>query len=140
MRVLLLCNSSWKLQLQPQLSTSHSSKPPLISNRLSYNNCANWFKKALVGVLSGALSFGLLVIPPTSIAFEASTIQSPSSSSYCLEEEPEHRAESESDSVVRNEGIVEEAWEIVNESFLNVGRHRWSPEDWLVYGHVYTWS
>ncbi|KAF3449861.1 hypothetical protein FNV43_RR05940 [Rhamnella rubrinervis] len=93
-------------------------------------NCANWSSKALVGVLAGALSFGLLVIPPTSIAFEASTVQSPSSSSYCLEEEPEDRAESESDSVVGNEGIVEEAWEIVNESFLNTARHRWSPEDW----------
>ncbi|KAF3451138.1 hypothetical protein FNV43_RR07228 [Rhamnella rubrinervis] len=130
MGVLLLCNSSPKLQLQPQLSTSHTSKPPLISNRLTHSNCANWSSKALVGVLAGALSFGLLVIPPTSIAFEASTVQSPSSSSYCLEEEPEDRAESESDSVVGNEGIVEEAWEIVNESFLNTARHRWSPEDW----------
>ena len=137
MRVLLLCNSSPKLQPQP--STSHTSKPPLISNHLSHNTCANWARKALVGVLSGALSFGLLVIPPTSIAYEASAVQSPpSSSSYCLEEVPEDRAESESDSVVRNEGIVEEAWEIVNESYLDTGRHRWSPEDWQVYEHVYT--
>ncbi|KAJ4976439.1 hypothetical protein NE237_001545 [Protea cynaroides] len=33
--------------------------------------------------------------------------------------------------LVSNEAIVEEAWEIVNDSFLDVGKHRWSPERWL---------
>lgn len=131
MRVLLLCNSSPKLHLQP--SISHASKPPSPSTRvLSFNQRFNWSEKALVGVLSGALSFGLLVIPPTSLALEASTVRSPPSSSYCAEEEPEVRVESEPGSVVTNEGIVEEAWEIVNESFLDAGRHRWSPEVWQV--------
>ena len=28
---------------------------------------------------------------------------------------------------------MEEAWEIVNDSFLDAGRHRWSPETWQVW-------
>lgn len=32
--------------------------------------------------------------------------------------------------LVTNAGIVEEAWEIVNDSFLGTGRHRWSPQTW----------
>lgn len=31
-----------------------------------------------------------------------------------------------------NEEIVEEAWQIVNDSFLETGGHRWSPDSWLV--------
>lgn len=34
---------------------------------------------------------------------------------------------------VTNEDIVEEAWEVVNESFIGDAGHRaWSPEKWLV--------
>ncbi|XP_048331696.2 carboxyl-terminal-processing peptidase 1, chloroplastic isoform X2 [Ziziphus jujuba] len=131
MRASLLCNASLSLPLQPP--SFHSSKPPLLSSS-NHSNSANWLNKTLIGVVSGALSLGLLVTPPTSIAFEASSIESPPSSSassgYCLEDELPGRAEAGSDSVVTNEGIVEEAWEIVNESFLDAGRHRWSPEDW----------
>lgn len=138
MRVSLLCNSSLSLPFQPP--RCHSSKPPLLSN---HSNSGNWVNKTLIGVVSGALSLGLLVIPPTSIALEASSIQSPpssSSSGYCREEElVEERAEAGSDSVVTNEGIVEEAWEIVNESFLGAGRHRWSTEDWQVW-NVYMYA
>ncbi|KAJ1426199.1 Tail specific protease [Sesbania bispinosa] len=32
--------------------------------------------------------------------------------------------------VVTNEGLVEEAWQIVNDSFLDTGRHRWSQDTW----------
>jgi carboxyl-terminal processing protease len=67
---------------------------------------------------------------------ESPTIQSPSSSSsssseLCREDERVAKAETRPE-VVTNEGIVEEAWEIVNESFIDTGRHRWSPQTWLV--------
>ncbi|KAL5577142.1 hypothetical protein UlMin_018841 [Ulmus minor] len=126
MRVTLLCNSSSSLPL----SQSNISKPPSISNFKS----PNWAKKTLIGALSGVLSFGLLVSSPSSVAFESPSVQLPSppssSPEYCREEQLEDRAEAESDTVVTDEGIVEEAWEIVNGSFLDTGRHRWSPETW----------
>lgn len=61
---------------------------------------------------------------------ESPTIQSPSSSSeLCREDERVANTETRPEAVT-NEGIVEEAWEIVNESFLDAGRHRWSPQTW----------
>lgn len=34
--------------------------------------------------------------------------------------------------LVTNEGIVEEAWEIVNDAFLDARSNTWSPETWQV--------
>lgn len=83
--------------------------------------------------LSGALSFGLLFSPP-SIATEASlarTTKSEPSVEYCRDEEKEEGAGSVPvPKRVTNEKIVEEAWNIVNESFLGTGRRNWSPEAW----------
>lgn len=37
-------------------------------------------------------------------------------------------------STVSNEKIVDEAWTIVNDSFMNYGRSKWDPERWRVIG------
>ncbi|XP_059439026.1 carboxyl-terminal-processing peptidase 1, chloroplastic isoform X3 [Corylus avellana] len=129
MRVLALSSS---LTTLPS-SSSETSKPPILCNFIiTHNNIANCAKKSLTLALSGALSFGLLFSSPCSIALESPTIQSPSSSSseLCREDERVAKAETRPE-VVTNEGIVEEAWEIVNESFIDTGRHRWSPQTWL---------
>jgi hypothetical protein len=34
--------------------------------------------------------------------------------------------------VVTNEGLVQEAWQIVNDDFLDTGRNRWSQDTWQV--------
>jgi carboxyl-terminal processing protease len=129
MRVLALSNS---LPTLPS-SSSETPKPPILCNFITtHNNIANCAKKSLTLALSGALSFGLLFSSPCSIALVSPTIQSPSSSSeLCREDERVAKAETRPEAVT-NEGIVEEAWEIVNESFIDTGRHRWSPQTWLV--------
>lgn len=124
MRVILLCNSS----PTPPISRSQTSKSSSFC-------CCNWGKKTLTGAISGALSLGLLVSLPSSssFAFESLSMESlaPSSSTdTCLKEE-QHEAVPET-VVTTNEGIVEEAWEIVNDTFLDSGNHRWSSESWQV--------
>lgn len=123
------------------LTTLSLSSPPsphtpksLIPSHLGRNSII-WAKKALVGALGGALSVGLLVSSPSSIAIESSPVSvqvQPPSSEYCREDEGEVIAESGPEPVATNEGIVEEAWEIVNDSFLDTGRPSWSPENWQV--------
>lgn len=90
-------------------------------------------------LLAGALSLGLVITPPSCIALELSTGISSSaqlvqsSTEVCKEEESEKR-----DGVLiapelrSDEGVVEQAWEIVNESFLDPSGKRWSPQSWLV--------
>ncbi|XP_062016643.1 carboxyl-terminal-processing peptidase 1, chloroplastic isoform X2 [Rosa rugosa] len=129
MRVLLVSNTT-------TLSLSSPPSPkPLAPSRLGPNSI-HWAKKALIGALGGALSLGLLVSSPASLAFESSSppssipAQPPSSSEYCKEDEGDVIAESAPEPVATNEGIVEEAWEIVNDSFLDTGRRSWLPENW----------
>ncbi|XP_024024337.1 carboxyl-terminal-processing peptidase 1, chloroplastic isoform X1 [Morus notabilis] len=111
----LPCNTSPPLFPIP-IPQSPTSNPPFIPN---------WTKKALIG----ALSFGLLISSPSSLALHSpSSLQFPPE--YCREQDSEDRAETGSDSGFTNEGVVEEAWEIVNDSFLDAGRRRWSPETW----------
>ncbi|XP_030969474.1 carboxyl-terminal-processing peptidase 1, chloroplastic [Quercus lobata] len=139
MSVLALSNSLPTLPPSPSQSQSQSQsetpKPlsPLLSNFTTtiHNNSISWTKKTIITALSGALSFGLVFSPPCSVALESPTIQSPPSpsSEYCREDEQVLKAESGPE-LVTNAGIVEEAWEIVNDSFLDTGRHRWSPQTW----------
>lgn len=57
----------------------------------------------------------------------------PKEESNCREDEYVANAVDDgSTKAVTNEEIVEEAWEIVNEGFLDTDRHRWSPDSWLV--------
>ena len=123
---LFLCNSSPSLPSSPPPSSSLSiHKSPYIS--------LNWPQKTLSTALPFALSFGLLISSHNSIALESLPVQSsPYSTVYCREEEREERVAETPPESVTNEGIVEEAWDIINDSFLDTGRHRWSPETWLV--------
>ena len=141
MSVLALSNSLPTLPPSPSQSKSETPKPlsPLLSNFTTttttttiHNNSISWTKKTIITALSGALSCGLVFSPPCSVALESPTIRSPPpSSEYCREDERVLKAESGPE-LVTNAGIVEEAWEIVNDSFLDTGRHRWSPQTWQV--------
>ncbi|XP_022994793.1 carboxyl-terminal-processing peptidase 1, chloroplastic [Cucurbita maxima] len=118
--------------------------PPFLSflsfHKKSSSNSLNSVDKTLIGALSGVLSFGLLFHSPLSVALDYSSVEifslsadsSPSdSSASCVEDELPDFGNSETVSPpVSNEDIVQEAWEIVNDSFLDAGHHRWSPEAW----------
>lgn len=113
----LLCNISPPLSQFP-----NPQSPPFFPN---------FTRKALIG----ALSFTLLISSPSpspSLSLHPpSSPQSPPSE-ICREQVSDDGADSAPDSAFTNEGIVEEAWEIVNESFLDAGRRRWSLETWQV--------
>lgn len=88
-------------------------------------------------LLAGVLSLGLVISPPSCIALESSrTISSAqlveSSSEVCKEEESEKRGVVTAPELVSNDGIVEQVWEIVNETFLDPSGSHWSPQSWLV--------
>ncbi|XP_030475853.2 carboxyl-terminal-processing peptidase 1, chloroplastic isoform X1 [Syzygium oleosum] len=131
--LLLLCNPSAALspppppaQPLPPRAAAAAAAPPVL-------RASSARRKLLSAALSGALSLGLLLSPP-SIAAEsplARTTKSLPSVEYCREEEAK---EDDGAGAVpergTNERIVEEAWDIVNESFLGTGRRRWSPEAW----------
>ncbi|XP_031284463.1 carboxyl-terminal-processing peptidase 1, chloroplastic isoform X2 [Pistacia vera] len=133
MRILLCNASSSLLPLSPSSTPAH--KPPLLHATTSNSNC--WPNKALKALFTGALSLNLLLSSPSSLAIDSPSLQStsPSPSDVSLtqscreDDEIEALAQSESQ-VVTNEGIVEEAWQIVNDSFLDTGRHRWTPQNW----------
>lgn len=123
------CTSSSLPRLSPH---KHSEqKAPIIQSN------TNWAKKAVINVLTGALSFNLLLSSPLALE-SSSSVQSvppsPSPSPSLTCHGGEDAAESEPRQVVAktNEGIVEEAWQIVNDSFLDTGRHRWTPQNWQV--------
>lgn len=90
--------------------------------------CTTWVQNTLLGALSGALSLGLLFsLPPSAIA-----LLEPPSLQTCPDVEPQQEVVHAGPEVVTNEGLVEEAWQIVNDSFLDTGRHRWSQDTWQV--------
>ncbi|OAY25078.1 carboxyl-terminal-processing peptidase 1, chloroplastic isoform X2 [Manihot esculenta] len=123
---ILLCNSSSSLLLSSPSPPTPTKKSPIL---LTTNN--NWVRKALLGAFNGALSLNILLSSPFSLAAESPLqLQSPSNplTEQCLQEEK--LEEITGPQTVTNEGIVEEAWQIVNDSFLNAGRHRWTPESW----------
>ncbi|KAL6992315.1 Carboxyl-terminal-processing peptidase 1, chloroplastic [Sarracenia purpurea var. burkii] len=131
MRV-LLCNypAFPAASLAPSSTTliTHCKTPNLVTTT---TNSFSWPQKTLIGVLTGSLSLVLLTYSPSSLALESHLAQSqPSSTEYCREEQVQQRSEMSPD-LASNEAIVKEAWEIVNDSFLDAGRHRWSPESWL---------
>ncbi|KAL5839174.1 hypothetical protein ACOSQ3_011876 [Xanthoceras sorbifolium] len=134
MRITLLHNTPSSL---PTLPSSPTQKPNVVRATTTTTN-NNWAKKTLLNVLTGALSFNLLLSSPSSLALESPSVQpltpaAAASSLYqdCREgDDLEPEAEKQPETVT-NEGIVEEAWQIVNDSFLDTGRHRWTPENWL---------
>ncbi|XAR66664.1 C-terminal processing peptidase [Bertholletia excelsa] len=123
----VLCNCSAPLS-PPSYSPLARYKPPSLCD--SQGITLKWTQRTLIGALTGALSFGLVISSPSSFASDSLPTQTlPSSTESCREEQIEERSERASQ-LVTNEGIVKEAWEIVNDSFLDVGRHRWSPDTW----------
>ncbi|KAH1250898.1 Carboxyl-terminal-processing peptidase 1, chloroplastic [Glycine max] len=93
-----------KLSPPPTCLSKHPRLPiPLVRNTL----------------LGAALSFGLVFSFP-----------SVSASQICRDVEPIQETLQTAPEVVTNEGLVEEAWQIVNDTFLDTGRHRWSQDTW----------
>ncbi|PIA41447.1 hypothetical protein AQUCO_02200099v1, partial [Aquilegia coerulea] len=100
-------------------------------------------QKLLFHAFTNTLSFTLLFsTPSSSIASVISpplpplTPSSPTLSEYyCKEDEESLQQQILVDSapeLVTNEGIVEEAWEIVKETFLDSSdRHQWSLDNWI---------
>ncbi|XP_039005961.1 carboxyl-terminal-processing peptidase 1, chloroplastic-like isoform X1 [Hibiscus syriacus] len=132
MRILLCnCNSP------PSLTPTPPQKLPSFPL-----GAAVWTKKTLVTALTGALSLTLLVSSPSpSLSSDSQFFQSsrPPQVSAPLPDRctgEEEQLQEEEDKVdlkpefVTNEKIVQEAWQIVNDSFLDSGRHRWSPQSW----------
>jgi len=113
------------------LSTPHHHHHlhlPIIPTKLSLHNT----------LLATTLSFGLFFssIPSSS---SASALQPPPlpiplspSSETCLDVELRDITLPTAPEVVTNEGLVQEAWQIVNDDFLDTGRHRWSQDTWQV--------
>ncbi|XP_050899885.1 carboxyl-terminal-processing peptidase 1, chloroplastic [Lathyrus oleraceus] len=104
----------------------HHLHLPIIPTKLTIQNT----------LLATTLSFGLFFSPFPSSA-SASAIQSPSlpiplspSWEKCSDVELRDGTVPTAPEVVTNEGLVQEAWQIVNDDFLDTGRHRWSQDTW----------
>lgn len=130
MRVFLCNSSSSSLFPPPPTPTARRPQKPLLATPQNPS-----FIRSLTGA---ALSFNLLFfsplspLPPPSIA---SDFTSSGSQLECREEDQrieEERRLERAPELVTNEEIVKEAWQIVNDSFLDTDRNRWSPEAWLV--------
>ncbi|KAK9132433.1 hypothetical protein Scep_011961 [Stephania cephalantha] len=118
----------WPFRSPSPVSAAHSSPPPPPPHR----------KKLLLlhSALSATVSFTLLLSAPSlaTTAVESPSPLSPPSSRTCSEEDSLSQLEfaKAAPELVTNEGIVEEAWEIVNGSFFeSADRSRWSPEIWM---------
>ncbi|XP_070051542.1 carboxyl-terminal-processing peptidase 1, chloroplastic isoform X2 [Nicotiana tomentosiformis] len=119
--------------LPPPLLTSFAPrKTSILPKKASLNYAQKPLQQALSTGISLVLSLGLLVSAPNSIfALESPSVLQPSNSLNCPENEVEEVYSTEVSKVVSNERIVEEAWQIVNDSFLNTSPRSWSPESWL---------
>ena len=134
---ILLCNCNSPPSLSP---TPPQKLPPSF-----LPNAAVWAKKILIYALTTALSLTLLVSSPSpSLSLDSPSFQPPRPPQFsnplpdrCTEEGEQQ--EQEEDKVelkpefVTNEEIVQEAWQIVNDSFRDTGRHRWAPQSWQVF-------
>lgn len=134
-----LLHSALPLQSPPLLTSLSPIKASLLlPKKSSFNSHHRHLNHVLSNGFSLLLSLGLLVsapIPTIALALESPSLQSPTSSLEvnCREDEAEEEDTEVVSKVVSNESIVEEAWQIVNDSFLNTSTRRsWSPESWLV--------
>ncbi|KAI5670772.1 hypothetical protein M9H77_11136 [Catharanthus roseus] len=108
----------------------------------STNSLTRTFSNGISIILSLSLLFSspppsLASIPLFQFPLQLATFSSPAvsfpepSSSSCHEDEKQEETTNASQ-VVTNDSVVEEAWQIVYDSFLDTSsRHRWSPENWL---------
>ncbi|KAL3616944.1 Carboxyl-terminal-processing peptidase 1, chloroplastic [Castilleja foliolosa] len=134
----LLCNSP--LSFSPPPHPPALRRPKSNSLTLSLKNLTAapksicWLKSSTItqtltsSILSVALSLGLFYASPSDvISLELNTSHEELN---CVEDEiyADDRLPAQA---VTNEEIVKEAWDIVNESYLDTGRRRWSPDFWL---------
>ncbi|KAL5731917.1 C-terminal processing peptidase [Ranunculus cassubicifolius] len=110
---------------------SHSPSPllssPIPKSKSLFNNSIKFPQTLILHSLSLTLIFSS---PSPSIA---SLISPPSSTEYCKEDEEFNESQTLeiAPALVTNEGIVEEAWGIVKETFLDsTDKHRWSIDNW----------
>ncbi|KAK2384419.1 Peptidase S41 family protein [Trifolium repens] len=114
----------------PILSTPHHHHHhhhlhlPIIPTKLSLQNT----------LLATTLSFGFF---SSSLPSSASALQPPSlpiplspSTETCRDVDLPDVILPTAPEVVTNEGLVQEAWQIVNDDFLDTGRNRWSQDTW----------
>ncbi|RID45187.1 hypothetical protein BRARA_I01932 [Brassica rapa] len=136
MRLLLPFSSPLSATSPPSLP---EHPPP---SKIEYSGLTKIFKKSAIGTLTGALSLTLVLsspIPSVAASIDPYLSMTPpslspdSSPEDCPNEEEADTEVLEDDvrpQLVTNEGIVEEAWEIVNDSFLDARSNRWTPETW----------
>ncbi|XP_057419602.1 carboxyl-terminal-processing peptidase 1, chloroplastic [Lotus japonicus] len=123
----------WLKLSPPSTTTATLSRPPphlpTIPTTIPRDRvpCSTWVSNTL---LAGALSFSLVFSSPPAIALEPLSLPAPLSPSSEACRDVVQPREDTVQTVVTNEGLVEEAWQIVNDSFLDTGRHRWSQDTW----------
>ncbi|KAJ8549379.1 hypothetical protein K7X08_033086 [Anisodus acutangulus] len=120
----------------PPLLTSFKphKKTSILPKKSSFNSHHKPLQQVVSTGVSLVLSLGLLVSAPISLALESpSSLQSSNSSLEvtCRDNEMYEKDTEVISKMVSNERIVEEAWQIVSDSFLNTSPRSWSPEYWL---------
>ncbi|CAE6215949.1 unnamed protein product [Arabidopsis arenosa] len=147
MRLLLPYSSPLSATSSPATPQFLPEFPP--PSQFDYSGLTKILKKSVIGTLTGALSLTLvfsspissvaatndpyLSLNPPSSSFESSLNHFDSSPEDCPNEEEADTEIQDDDfkpQLVTNEGIVEEAWEIVNGAFLDTHSYSWTPETW----------
>ncbi|XP_010441586.1 PREDICTED: carboxyl-terminal-processing peptidase 1, chloroplastic isoform X1 [Camelina sativa] len=148
MRLLLPFSSPLSATSSPATSQFLPEHPPPF--QFDFPVLSKILKKSVIGTLSGALSLTLVFSSPLSSVAASDdpylSLKPPSSSQDsslnhfdsapedCPNEEEAGDAEMQDDDfktqLVTNEGIVEEAWDIVNDAFLDTRSRSWTPETW----------
>lgn len=122
----------------PSLPPPPSSPPPSSSRRNPnpYPNpiFPNALRTLLLKSTAAALSFSLVACPPFFPSAPASASENRAASTLTeLCSEAGREVETTTRPELTNEALVEEAWEVVNQTFLpDAGTRPWSPELWLV--------
>lgn len=126
------------------MSSSPSPSPsPITKNALPLSTTAN-YNKQKQAILAAFISGGLLISSPCIASSSIGTTPSPSSADLlCRDEEEkgerriiEEQLSKTAPQLLTNQSIVDDAWQIVNDSFLDASdRHKWSPQFWMV---IYT--
>lgn len=137
----LLFNSPPSLSSPPLLPPP---PPPLLQKSSSTNRpfevltlSPKSYNSQKILSVTKALSSTLLSVALSLGFFYGSPLDAISQESYTPQSELNCREDAEfiddkaTGEAVTNEEIVEDAWKIVNESFIDTGRHRWSPDSWL---------
>eukprot|EP00252_Welwitschia_mirabilis_P021782 TRINITY_DN5691_c0_g1_i2.p1 TRINITY_DN5691_c0_g1~~TRINITY_DN5691_c0_g1_i2.p1 ORF type:complete len:418 (+),score=63.65 TRINITY_DN5691_c0_g1_i2:162-1415(+) len=102
------------------VSRINSNSRKYISSLTSVLKCRGHI--ALIMVMGVVLSFG----PHLGSNFSYAEVLG-----SCKEGSPDVNVVRADEIPLTNEGIVEEAWRVVNENFFDARHHKWSPQSWL---------